>query len=90
MRKLAGHSYAFPGFVHLSWPVLLRQLHYHYDGERTENCGRGGDRRVCMEVKRMMSLEMVTSLTLKRTSRIVRTVLFSLLPATVCTTQCVR
>lgn len=39
-----------------------------------------------MEVKRVVSLETVTSLTLRSTSRIVKTGLFSLLPC--CFVQC--
>lgn len=63
MRRLARQGYDFPGFIHRNWPILLRQLHHHYERERTGNCGTGGDRRICMEVERVVSIEMVTSLT---------------------------
>lgn len=80
VRRLARRGCDFPGFIHRNWPLLLRQLYHHYERERTGNFGTGGDRRICMEVKRVVSLEMVTSLTSRSTSRIVKTVLFSLLP----------
>lgn len=56
--RLARQGCDFPGFIPRNWPILLRQLHHPYERERTGNSGTGGD-RICMEVKRAVSLAMV-------------------------------
>lgn len=82
VRKLARRGYDLQGSSIQSASVLLRQFHHQCDGERTGNC-RGGERRICMEVKRVVSThinpEMVTFLTRSRsTSKMDSIALFSL------------
>lgn len=56
VRRLARQGYEFSGLSLLNSPALLSQFHHRqYKRERTGNCDQGRERRICTEVKRVVS-----------------------------------